>query len=172
MVQLVGALIHDPELIVLDEPFSGLDPVNQERLEGQIMAQRDRGATIILSTHVMSHAQRLCDRLAIIAGGQRRFEGTVEEARGLLPLGVRYRPRDGADAASLASVLPADAISQDGEWRFTLPDDGVEPMLASLVAAHHGVEGLSIERPGLHEAFVKIVGETSDQRHVREGAAA
>jgi ABC-2 type transport system ATP-binding protein len=172
MVQLVGALIHDPELIVLDEPFSGLDPVNQERLEGQIMAQRDRGATIILSTHVMSHAQRLCDRLAIIAGGQRRFEGTVEDARGLLPLGVRYRPRDGADVASLATVLPRDATSHDGEWRFTVPDDGVEPMLASLVAAHHGVEGLSIERPGLHEAFVKIVGETSDERHAREGAAA
>lgn len=165
MVQLVGALIHDPELVVLDEPFSGLDPVNQERLEGQIMAQRDRGATIILSTHVMGHAQRLCDGLAIIAGGKRRFEGTVEEARGLLPLGVRYRPRDGANAAVLAGVLPSGAEQKDGEWRFTLPDDGVEPLLTTLVASHHGVEGLSIERPGLHEAFVKIVGDCADDRH-------
>lgn len=172
MVQLVGALVHDPELVVLDEPFSGLDPVNQELLERQILAQRDRGATIILSTHVMGHAQRLCDRLAIIAGGKRRFEGTVEEARSLLPLGVRYRPRDGADDASLAALLPADADCRDGEWRFTVADDGVEAMLASLVAGHHGVEGLSIERPGLHEAFVKIVGESADERHAREGAAA
>lgn len=170
MVQLVGALIHDPELIVLDEPFSGLDPVNQERLERQIMVQRDRGATIILSTHVMGHAQRLCDRLAIIAGGQRRFEGTVEDARSLLPLGVRYRPREAGDAAALAALLPSGAEQSDGEWRFTLPDDGVEPMLAGLVAAHHGVEGLSIERPGLHEAFVKIVGESIDQRHTPAGA--
>jgi ABC-2 type transport system ATP-binding protein len=83
----------------------------------------------------------------------------------MLPLGVRYRPRDGADAASLAGLLPADAEQVGGEWRFTVPDDGVESMLAALVAAHHGVEGLSIERPGLHEAFVKIVGGTRDQRH-------
>jgi ABC-2 type transport system ATP-binding protein len=69
MVQLVGALIHDPELVVLDEPFSGLDPVNQERLEAMILAKRDAGATIILSTHVMAHAQRLCDRICVIAGG-------------------------------------------------------------------------------------------------------
>lgn len=165
MVQLVGALVHDPELIVLDEPFSGLDPVNQERLERMILAERDRGATIILSTHVMAHAQRLCDRVAIIAGGQRRFEGTVEDARAMLPLGLRYRPRESADAASLAALLPSDAQQRDGEWRFNLPDDGVEPLLAALVAGHHGVEGLSIERPGLHEAFVKIVGETHDERH-------
>jgi ABC-2 type transport system ATP-binding protein len=165
MVQLVGALVHDPELIVLDEPFSGLDPVNQERLENLILAQRDRGATIILSTHVMGHAQRLCDRLAIIAGGQRRFEGTVEDARGLLPLGVRYRPRDGVDTAALTRLLPAGANEIDGEWRFSVADDGVEAMLAGLVAAHHGVEGLSIERPGLHEAFVKIVGDSADARN-------
>lgn len=162
MVQLVGALVHDPELVVLDEPFSGLDPVNQERLEALVLAQRDRGATIILSTHVMAHAQRLCDGLAIIAGGRRRFEGTVEQARAMLPLGVRYRPRIAGTRSAIAALLPRDAVEQDGEWRFILPDDGVEPMLANLVAAHHGVEALSIERPGLHEAFVRIVGEARD----------
>ncbi len=165
MVQLVGALIHDPELIVLDEPFSGLDPVNQERLEAQILAQRDRGATVILSTHVMAHAQRLCDGLAIIAGGQCRFTGTVEEARAMLALQVRYRPRPGVDQAALRQQLPPDAREHAGEWRFTLPDDGVEPMLAGLISGHFGAEALSIERPGLHEAFVQIVGETMDERH-------
>ncbi len=164
MVQLVGALVHDPELLVLDEPFSGLDPVNQERLEAMILAQRDRGATIILSTHVMAHAQRLCDRVCVIAGGRLRFEGSVDEARGRLPLSVRYRARDGADAAALARLLPAGATSHAGEWRFSLADDGVEALLSQLVAAHHGVEGLSIERPGLHEAFVDIVGGVTDER--------
>lgn len=168
MVQVVGALVHDPELIVLDEPFSGLDPVNQERLEGLILEQRDRGATIILSTHVMAHAQRLCDGLVIIAGGQRRFVGTVEEARAMLPLGVRYRPRADADPAAIAALLPGDAIEKHGEWRFTLSDEGVEPLLSRLIAGHHGVEGLSIDRPGLHEAFVRIVGETRDDRDAGE----
>ena len=163
MVQLVGALVHDPELIVLDEPFSGLDPVNQERLETMILAERDRGATIILSTHVMAHAQRLCDRVAVIAGGQLRFEGSVAEARARLPLTVRYRPRAGAETA-VAALLPAGATVHDGEWRFALADDGVEPLLSRLVAGHHGVDGLSIERPGLHEAFVDIVGDSVDER--------
>ncbi|MFM6853167.1 MAG: ABC transporter ATP-binding protein [Sphingopyxis sp.] len=165
LVQLVGALIHDPELIVLDEPFSGLDPVNQERLENLVLERRDAGATIILSTHVMSHAQRLCDELAIIAGGQARFAGTVEQARATLPLGVRYRPRRADDHAGLAALLPAGATVQDGEWCFNLADDGVEPLLAALVAGQFGVEGLSIERPGLHDAFVRIVGNTHDERH-------
>ena len=85
LVQLLGSVVHQPDLLVLDEPFSGLDPVNQERLEALILAERDRGATILFSTHVMAHAERLCDRLAIIAGGKRRFEGTVDDARGMLP---------------------------------------------------------------------------------------
>ncbi len=171
MVQLIGSLVHDPELIVLDEPFSGLDPVNQERLEAQVLRHRDRGATIILSTHVMGHAQRLCDGLAIIARGERRFAGTVDEARALLPLGVRYRPRDGADRAAIAAMLPGGAHEQDGEWRFSLPEGGVEPLLAALVAGHHGVDGLAIDRPGLHEAFVHIVGGDSASDAVEDQAA-
>ncbi|NWN13349.1 AAA family ATPase, partial [Escherichia coli] len=80
LVQLLGSVVHEPELLVLDEPFSGLDPVNQEKLEKLIRAERDRGATILFSTHVMAHAERLCDRLSIIAGGKVRFEGTVNDA--------------------------------------------------------------------------------------------
>src|SRR3546814_17419148 len=67
MVQLIGSIIHAPDLIVLDEPFSGLDPVNQERLEVLVRRERERGATILFSTHVLAHAERLCDRIAIIA---------------------------------------------------------------------------------------------------------
>ncbi len=171
IVQLVGALIHDPDLIVLDEPFSGLDPVNQERLEAMILAKRDEGATIILSTHVMAHAQRLCDRICVIAGGTMRFEGTVDAARGRLPMIVRYRPRGSANEAAMRTELPDGATRHGDEWRFAVADDAVEPLLAKLVAAHHGVEGLSIERPGLHEAFVDIVGTSADERQSAEARA-
>ncbi len=157
LVQLLGSVVHRPDLLVLDEPFSGLDPVNQERLEAMILAERDRGATILLSTHVMAHAQRLCDRLAIIAGGKRRFEGTVGEARATLPDRVQYRPRH-ADA-EIGASLPPDAVRDGGEWRFALPPGGIEPLLVRLIDAGHGIAGLSIDRPGLHEAFVRIVGE-------------
>ena len=162
LVQLLGSVVHQPDLLVLDEPFSGLDPVNQERLEALILAERDRGATILFSTHVMAHAQRLCDRLAIIAGGKRRFEGTVDEARGTLPQQVRYTPT--RPDAAVAGLLPHDAVIDGESWRFELPREGIEQLLVRLIDAGHGIAGLSIERPGLHEAFVRIVGQ-----HAREG---
>jgi len=155
-VQLLGSIVHKPDLLVLDEPFSGLDPVNQEKLERLILAERDRGATIIFSTRSMAHAERLCDRIAIIAGGKRRFEGTVAEARGLLPFKAHYTPRH--DDGALAALLPADAERADGGWRFTLPEGGIEALLVRLIDAGYGIAGLSIERPSLHEAFVRIVG--------------
>ena len=157
MVQLIGSIVHAPDLIVLDEPFSGLDPVNQERLEMLVKRERDRGATILFSTHVMAHAERLCDRIAIIARSQRRFEGTVDEARALLPMQVRYAPRGDSDAAAVAALLPPTAQRRGSDWHFAIDDADVEPLLGRITASHLGVGGLSIVRPGLHDAFVHIV---------------
>ena len=156
LVQLLGSVVHQPDLLVLDEPFSGLDPVNQEGLEKLIRAEQARGATILFSTHVMAHAERLCDRLAIIAGGKRRFEGTVAEARGMLPMQAHYQPE--RDDPSIADILPADARHTGRDWVFPVPDGGIEAMLRLLTQSGHGIAGLSIERPGLHDAFVRIVG--------------
>ncbi len=156
LVQLLGSLIHKPELIVLDEPFSGLDPVNQELLEKLILSERERGATILFSTHVMGHAQRICDRLSIIAGGKVRFEGTVDDARATLPMRAHYVPCSGGD--EVRALLPADAEQGGKGWRFTVPEGGAEKLVMDLVKAGHGIAGLSIERPGLHDAFVRIVG--------------
>ncbi|WP_010183269.1 ABC transporter ATP-binding protein [Sphingomonas sp. PAMC 26605] len=156
LVQLLGSVVHQPDLLVLDEPFSGLDPVNQERLEALILAERDRGATVLFSTHVMAHAERLCDRLAIIAGGKRRFEGTVADARGMLPMRAHYVPE--RDDPAIAQHLPGDARHGEQGWSFEVPDGGVEQALSRLIGAGHGIAGLSIERPGLHDAFVRIVG--------------
>ncbi|MBW4331547.1 ATP-binding cassette domain-containing protein [Stakelama sp. CBK3Z-3] len=156
LVQLLGSVVHRPRFIVLDEPFSGLDPVNQERLEALILGERDRGATILFSTHIMAHAERLCDRLCVIADGQRRFEGTVADARALLPMKVFYEPHH--EGADIAATLPGDAVREADGWRFTLPEEGIEQLLVRLIEAGHGISGLSIERPGLHDAFVQIVG--------------
>ncbi|WP_428631715.1 ABC transporter ATP-binding protein [Sphingopyxis sp.] len=157
MIQLIGSIVHAPDLIVLDEPFSGLDPVNQERLEMLVRRERDRGATILFSTHVMAHAERLCDRLAIIARSQRRFEGTVDDARSLLPMQVRYTPRADASVGAIAALLPTGAELRGEAWHFAIQDEDVEPLLARITASGLGVAGLSIARPALHDAFVHIV---------------
>ena len=80
-VQLLSAIAHEPELVILDEPFSGLDPVNQQALERLIRDLAGRGATVIFSTHVMTEAEKLCDRIGIIHSGKVRAEGTLEELR-------------------------------------------------------------------------------------------
>jgi ABC-2 type transport system ATP-binding protein len=158
-VQLFGTIVHRPKLIVLDEPFSGLDAINQGRLETLIREEAAGGATIIFSTHVIAHAERLCERIAIIAGGEVRFEGQVAEARDRLRPQVRLKTRN-ADGRWRAA-LPAGAALHEGVWLFELPPVGIEPLLKALIDGGAGIEELSIERPGLHDAFVAIAGEAA-----------
>ncbi len=159
LVQLLGSIVHEPKLIVLDEPFSGLDPVNQDHLEKLIVAQKAKGTTILFSTHVMGHAERLCDRLAIIAGGERRFEGTVDDARASLPMQAHYIPS--VNLTEAGKLLPSGAEPVGEGWRFQVPDGGAEQLLSSLIGAGHGIAGLTMQRPSLHDAFVKIVGKAA-----------
>jgi ABC-2 type transport system ATP-binding protein len=158
-IQLFGTIVHKPRLIVLDEPFSGLDAINQGRLEHMIRDEAEAGTTVIFSTHVIHHAERLCERIAIIADGQIRFEGLVSEARDRLRPQVRLKTR--AVEGKWRAALPADARLQDGYWDFELPKAGVEPLLKALIDGGAGIEELSIERRGLHDAFVAIAGEAA-----------
>jgi ABC-2 type transport system ATP-binding protein len=158
-IQLFGTIVHRPKLVVLDEPFSGLDAINQGRLEHLIRDEAAAGTTVIFSTHVIHHAERLCERVAIIAGGRIRFEGLVSEARDRLRPQVRLKARN-ADGPWRGS-LPADAREAAGFWQFELPHGGIEPLLKALIDGGAGIEELSIERPGLHDAFVAIAGETA-----------
>ncbi len=156
-VQLLGTLVHDPDLIILDEPFSGLDALNQGKLERLIRDQADKGVTVIFSTHVIAHAERLCEEIAIIADGKIPFRGKVSTARD------RLRPQVHLETRNLdgpwRTAIPADCQPLGHNWHFTLPESGVEPLLHALVEGGAGIESLSIERPGLHDAFVQIAGE-------------
>ena len=158
-VQLLGTIVHRPRLIVLDEPFSGLDAINQMKLEELVREQARSGATIIFSTHVIAHAERLCERIAIIAGGRLAFEGAVDEARDRLQPIVRLRTR--SDDGPWRAAVPADARCDNGEWVFELPPGGPEPLLRALLDGDAGIQTLAIERPGLHDAFVAIAGDAA-----------
>ena len=158
-VQLLGTLVHEPRLVIFDEPFSGLDALNQEKLEQLIRDQAAAGTTVIFSTHVIAHAERLCERIAIIAGGRAAFEGAVGEARGRLRPIVHLRTR--AEDGPWRAALPSAAKLIGGEWRFELPEGGPEPLLKALIDGNAGIETLSIERPGLHDAFIAIAGEAA-----------
>ena len=158
-VQLLGTLVHEPRLVVFDEPFSGLDAINQGKLEKTIRALAAKGTTVIFSTHVIAHAERLCDEVAIIAGGKVPFAGPVDLARDRIRPQVRLETRV-ADGL-WRNALPADARHEGNFWHFSLPESGIEPLLRALIEGEAGILSLSIERAGLHDAFVAIAGEAA-----------
>jgi ABC-2 type transport system ATP-binding protein len=158
-VQLLGTLVHRPRLVVLDEPFSGLDALNQGKLERMIRALADDGTTVIFSTHVIAHAERLCAGVAIIAGGKVPYAGSVDAARDRIPAQVRLETK--AASGAWRAALPADARREGDIWYFSLPDTGIEPLLRALIEGDAGILSLSIERAGLHDAFVHIAGEAA-----------
>ena len=159
IVQLLGTIIHKPRLIVLDEPFAGLDAINQARLEELIRREVRTGVTIIFSTHVIAHAERLCEQVAIIAKGKVAFNGRVDEARARLRPIVRLRTRQ--SDGPWRTALPAAARREGDEYVFELPEGGPEPLLKVLIDGGAGIETLAIERPGLHDAFVAIAGNAA-----------
>ena len=168
-VQLLGTLVHDPQLVVLDEPFSGLDAINQGKLERLIRDLADKGTTVIFSTHVIAHAERLCDDVAIIAGGKVPYAGSVDMARDRIPPQVRLetRSKDGPWRAA----LPPATRAEGNFWNFPLPESGIEPLLRALIEGEAGILSLSIERAGLHDAFVSIAGEAAARALEEESPA-
>jgi len=158
-VQLLGTLVHEPRLIVLDEPFSGLDAINQGKLETMLRGLAEKGTTVIFSTHVIAHAERLCENVAIIAGGKVPYAGSVDVARDRIPAQVRLETRNGD--GPWRAALPKDARHEGAFWYFALPGSGIEPLLRALIEGDAGILSLSIERAGLHDAFVAIAGEAA-----------
>lgn len=158
-VQLLGTLVHDPKLVILDEPFSGLDAINQGKLERLIRSLAEKGTTVIFSTHVIAHAERLCEGVAIIAGGKVPYAGSVDAARDRIPAQVRLETA--RSHGPWRAALPAGTRQEGAFWNFALPDSGIEPLLRALIEGNAGIKSLSIERAGLHDAFVAIAGEAA-----------
>ena len=166
-VQVATALVNNPRLLLLDEPFSGLDPVNQSVLEELISEAARGGATIVFSTHVMQHAERLCDRLLLLAKGSKVFEGTQAEARNALPSRLTVTSR--ADPAQLPGVAKTLAQGQSDGWTSydVELDPGVIPemLLEHCTTSGFALRQFSVHTPTLHEVFIHLVGpEQESQR--------
>jgi len=160
-VQLATALVNAPRLLLLDEPFSGLDPVNQGMLEEVIRDAAQGGATVVFSTHVMQHAERLCDRLVLLARGKKVFEGTQDEARAALPARLTLTSR--ADPHGLPGVAHAQGVGHagDGWTRYEVAlAPGADPadLLEACTAQGFVLRGFDTHRPALHEVFIHLVG--------------
>jgi ABC-2 type transport system ATP-binding protein len=156
-VQIVATLIHEPELIVLDEPFSGLDPVNVELVRNIVLAQRSRNRTVLLSTHVMEQAEQICDSLIVINRGRKLLNGTLADIRRAAHRTVIV-DYDG-DGACLKDLPGVERINDAGRHaELTLAaETNAQDILARLI------ERLTIRRydtreASLHDIFVRAVG--------------
>ncbi|MCH8136757.1 MAG: ATP-binding cassette domain-containing protein [Proteobacteria bacterium] len=171
-VQMLSAVAHEPELIILDEPFSGLDPINQSVLEGLIRDMAGNGQTVIFSTHVMQHAERLCDRILLIAKGSKIFDGTVDEAKATIPRRVVIETTDNIDPLrnidGVTEIVSADTNeSASKEWRLQI-SERVNPqdILRSCFERSINLSRFEFTEPSLHDVFVHLVGESTREQGI------
>jgi ABC-2 type transport system ATP-binding protein len=157
-IQFIVAVIARPKLLILDEPFSGLDPVNMEVLRDSILELREKGTTIIFSTHDMEMAERLCDTIFMVSEGREVLNGTLSEIQSKFPLN-RVSLRLSADSPPLK--LPPGILASsdlgDNKYDLSLGEDLTAQELLQHLARTCHLERFEVVRPSLHDIFINVV---------------
>lgn len=158
-VQFAGTVIHEPELVILDEPFTGLDPIATRLLKDLILEMRERGTTVLFSTHVLPQAEELCDHLCLINRGRAILQGTLAQARARFArpaLLVRAQVPDGA----IAAVAGIESVRTHGDRRIAeLADDASVTAVIRSLAQAIPLEGAEPYRASLEDIFLRAVEE-------------
>jgi len=161
-IQFVAAIIHEPDLLILDEPFSGLDPVSMRQLRDLVVAEHRRGATILFSTHVMPQAEEICDHVVMIHRGRKVLDDPVSDIRRRYdPRAIVFEPlQTGADVGRVRALPEVESLTQvDGGYEVLLrpgsdPAGAIERLTAAVPVAR-----VELKRPRLEDIFVQIVNE-------------
>ena len=160
-VQILATLIHKPELVILDEPFAGLDPVNVQVVRDVILDMKRQGRTVIFSTHVMEQAEQICDYIFLINKGRKVLDGTIAEVRrtGDQAVVVDYE----GDGVALQGLPGVRRVSDAGKTAELFLEDGADPqaILARLVG-RLTIRRFDMREPSLHEVFIRVVGGETD----------
>src|SRR5467141_4328834 len=162
-VQFISTVLHDPELVILDEPFSGLDPVNSQVLRDTVVEYRRQGKTVLFSTHIMEHAEKLCDRLCIIARGKKLIDGTLAEVKGTHGGKHVIVAFDGSQGnarqifADPRLVAKFQDFGQQAELELA-PGADAQEILKGLVDSGARLARFELASPSLHKIFVDLVG--------------
>jgi ABC-2 type transport system ATP-binding protein len=165
-VQFIGTLLHDPDLVILDEPFSGLDPINAQALKDTIIDLKRRGKTVIFSTHIMDNAERICDSVCIIARGEKVLDGAIndiKESQGSRNVALSLA---GAPTTQVATILGDKSLVKrvDDSNRYFEVElaDGADAqsLLQRIVSTGATINRFEIVRPSLHQIFLERVGAT------------
>jgi ABC-2 type transport system ATP-binding protein len=153
-VQFIAAVLNKPQLLILDEPFSGLDPVNAEVLKDAVLDLKRAGTTIVFSTHDMSVAERLCDRIFMIFKGQKVLDGTLDEIQSKYGFDtIRVQTDLGIDA--LEGIPGIEEITDQGNHQEVRWAGDPQRLLETLMARTR-ITHFEVTRPSLHDIFVRI----------------
>ena len=162
-VQFIAALLHEPELVILDEPFSGLDPVNSQEMKNVVVELARQGRTILFSTHIMEQAERMCDRIAIIARGEKVVDGRLADikrdfgGRHVALAFHRHAERAGPVLRDRTLVAATDDYGASAEIELA-PGADSDRLLAALVGSGAGISRFEIVEPSLQSIFIAKVG--------------
>jgi len=163
-VQFIGALLHDPELVILDEPFSGLDPINAQAMKDTVVDLKRDGRTVIFSTHLMDSAERLCDAVCIIARGAKVLDGPIEDVRAQhggthVALSLGGNSGNGVGAVLTDSRLVAKLDDSNRFFEIEVaPGADPQMLLRRLMEAGASIQRFELVRPSLHQIFLQKVG--------------
>jgi ABC-2 type transport system ATP-binding protein len=163
-VQFIGTLLHDPDLVILDEPFSGLDPINAQALKDTVVELKARGKTVIFSTHLMDNAERLCDAVCIIDGGNKVLDGAVSSVKAAHAGKVVALSIDGDSRPAIAHILAdrslvARADDQNRFYEINLaPGADPQVLLRRVLEAGAPIQRFELVQPSLHQIFLEKVG--------------
>ena len=162
--QFIGTLLHDPELVILDEPFSGLDPINAQALKDTVVELKRRGKTVVFSTHLMDNAERLCDSVCIIAHGDKVLDGTVasvkaENAGRTVALALEGSASDAVIAILRDHSLVERVDDQSRFFEIELTASGdAQQLLRRVIDTGARVQRFERVQPSLHQIFLQRVG--------------
>jgi ABC-2 type transport system ATP-binding protein len=170
-LQFIAAVVHEPEVVILDEPFSGLDPINQQALREIVGEIRRSERTILFSTHIIEHAERLCDHVCILSRGRAVVEGElarVKREHGGRHVGLTLDPWTPEAVAAVRAAPESARIREDGHAIELTLAEGADPraLLSRLVHAGVGLVRFEVVEPSLQQVFIDRVGT----RPLEEGA--
>jgi ABC-2 type transport system ATP-binding protein len=162
-VQFISTILHQPELVVLDEPFAGLDPVNTQVIKDAVVELRRDGVTILFSTHIMEQAEKLCDELCIIARGRKLVDGAladIKRTRTGHHLVIGFDGAPGAAAQLFADERVVKKVDDYGQYAELELAPGADPqrLLAALVSSGARLARFELSEPSLNKIFIDLVG--------------
>lgn len=162
-IQFISAIINEPKLLILDEPFSGLDPINVELFKNVILELKEKGTSIIFSSHRMEHVELFCDRLVVLVKGRSVLSGYLKDIKrdykkkNIIVKGNISKDKIG----KLDGVEKIDTIKD--EYIISIKDDSYVPNIFKEIAKYDNITKFSVEDPTLNEIFISTVGDSYEK---------